>query len=504
MGEEKKTPFIPDFFRRTYSTFVPEWLKPGKPASSVAAGVSKALGPSLPYVAQPAGKALLVKGGHCVIPHKGIFPLDVKIQGTRIESIGENLSDPQALVMEVRGKYVFPGVIDPHVHLGIFNGFDTEIVTETRSALLNGVTTLGLYLGGQDSYLGKLDQTIAEIEKSSLCDIFIHLVILNRRQLEEVPVYFSRYGITSFKTYMCGIPGLIPEVEDDFLLDLMEKVSSLGPDAILNIHAENYRIVQRATEKLKQAEPLSESLAEWERSHPAFAEAEAIQRAALLSKETGTRIYFVHVSSGKGIQSARDLKQKSKNLFFETTSPYLTLDLEQDLDLLYKMVPPIRTREDQKALWEGLADDTVDTIGSDHTPMSSGQKKTSVNLWDVPPGYPAVGTHLPSLLDRATGNGLPLARLVEKMTASPAKIFGLYPRKGTLLPGSDADLVIVDPNLKKEATPETAASRSDYCLHQGRILRGWPVAVIKSGQWLTPDSLERSRGSFRAKYLRRI
>ena len=143
-------------------------------------------------------------------------------------------------------------------------------------------------------------------------------MILNRRQLEEVPVYYSRYGITSFKTYMCGIPGLIPEVEDDFLLDLMEKVASLGPDAILNIHAENYRIVQRATEKLKKAEPLSESLAEWERSHPAFAEAEAIQRAAFLSKETGARIYFVHVSSGKGIQAARDLKQKNKNLFFET------------------------------------------------------------------------------------------------------------------------------------------------------------------------------------------
>jgi dihydropyrimidinase len=365
------------------------------------------------------------------------------------------------------------------------------------------VTTLGLYLGGQDSYLAKLDEIISKIEKRSLCDIFIHLVILNRRQMEEVPVYYSRYGISSFKTYMCGIPGLIPEVEDDFLLDLMEKVSSLSSDAILNIHAENYRIVHRATERLKKTEPFSESLTEWERSHPAFAEAEAIQRAAFLSKETGAKIYFVHVSSEKGIQSARDLKQNSKNLFFETTSPYLTLDLEQGLNLLYKMVPPIRRRRDQKALWQGLADDTVDTIGSDHTPMSSGQKKASVNLWDVPPGYPAVGTHLPSLLDRAAGNGLPLARLVEKMSASPAKIFGLCPGKGTLLPGSDADLVIVDPSLRKEATPQAAASRSDYCLHQGKILKGWPVAVIKSGQWLTPDNLEQVMRSFGGRYLRR-
>jgi len=504
MGEEKKTPFIPDFFIQDSSTFVPEWLKSVKPASAGTAGGSGARGFARPSVPQSGGKALLLKGGHCVIPHQGIFPVDVKIQGTKIESLGENLSDPQALTVEVRGKVVIPGVIDPHVHLGIFADFDAELVTETRSAVLNGVSTLGLYLGGQESYLDKLDDIIAKIEKKSLCDIFIHLVILNRSQLEEVPVYYSRYGITSFKTYMCGIPGLISEVEDDFLLDLMEKVSSLGPDAILNIHAENYRIVRRATERMKKAHPLSESLTEWERSHPAFAEAEAIRRAAFLSKETGARIYFVHVSSEKGIESARDLKQKSKDLFFETTSPYLTLDLEQDPDLLYKMVPPIRSRKDQKALWEGLADDTLDTIGSDHSPMSSAQKKTSVNLWDVPPGYPAVGTHLPSLLDRAAANGFPLARLVEKMCASPAKIFGLYPAKGTLLPGSDADLVIVDPSLRKEATPQSASSRSDYCLHQGKTLKGWPVAIIKSGQWLTPGNLDRVRGSFRAKYLRRV
>jgi dihydropyrimidinase len=502
MGEEKKTPFIPDFFRQTPSSFVPAWLKAADHAS--AAGGTRAQAAAGPPPAGSRGKTLLVKGGLCVIPYKGIFPFDIRIKGAKIDTVGENLSDPQAMTVDARGKYVLPGVIDPHVHLGIFADFDTEIVTETRSALLNGVTTLGLYLGGLDSYLPKLDDILAKIEKRSFCDIFIHLVILNRKQLEEVPLYCSRYGITSFKTYLCGIPGLIPEVEDDFLLDLMEKVSGLGPDAVLNIHAENHRIVQRATERLRKAEPLTESLATWEKSHPAFAEAEAIQRAAFLSQETGAKIYFVHVSSGKGIQSARDLKQKSRNLFFETTSPYLTLDLEQRLDLLSKMVPPIRSREDQAVLWGGLADDTVDSIGSDHTPISAAQKKTSVNLWEVPPGYPAVGTHLPSLLDRAATNGFPLARLVEKMSASPAKIFGLYPRKGTLLPGSDADLVIVDPGLTKEATPQRAASRSDYCLHQGRGLKGWPVAVIRSGQWLTPERFDLSGGSLGAKYLRRI
>ena len=127
-------------------------------------------------------------------------------------------------------------VVDPHIHLGIFAPFDTEIVTETQSALLNGVTTVGLYLGGTQPYLKILDEIIQKIQDLASCDIFLHLVILNHQQLEELPVYYSRYGITSFKTYMCGIPGLIPEVEDDFLMDLMDQVSALGKDTILNIH----------------------------------------------------------------------------------------------------------------------------------------------------------------------------------------------------------------------------------------------------------------------------
>jgi dihydropyrimidinase len=389
------------------------------------------------------------------------------------------------------------------VHLGIFADFETEIMTETRSALFNGVTTIGLYLSGQESYLPLLDATIGKIEKCSFCDVFIHLVILNRKQLEEVPVYASRYGIRSFKTYMCGIPGLIPEVEDDFLLDLMERVASLGDDAVLNIHAENHRIVSRATESLKKTDPFMSSLAQWEKTHPALAETEAIQRAALLSQASGARIYFVHLSSGQSVRLAGELRKKHKRLLFETTSPYLTVDFEEEIDLLYKMVPPIRSREDRHSLWDGLAEDVIDTIGSDHTPMSTAEKKRSVNLWHIPPGYPAVGTHLPSLLDHAGKSGFPLSHLVEKLTSSPAGIFGLHPQKGNLLPGSDADLVIVDPALKKEATPKTAASRSDYCLHQGEILTGWPVAVIKSGQFISFDSVEEPKPGVKSRYLAR-
>jgi dihydropyrimidinase len=486
----KTSPFVPDFLKHTQTPFLPAWIKKAGPGRSFPAETPSFTG------------SLILKGGHCVLPHQGLLPLDVMIREGKIHALGENLSDPMSDTVEVRGKILFPGTIDPHVHLGIFADFDEEIVTETRSALFNGVTTIGLYLGGEESYLSALDEVIEKIEKHSWCDVFIHLVILNRRQLEELPLCASRHGVTSFKTYMCGIPGLIPEVEDDFLLDLMEAVACLGRGAVLNIHAENHRLVSRATERLRKRASDSDSLAEWEKTHPDFAEAEAIQRAAFLSKETGARIYFVHLSCARSVQMAAELKKKNQNLFFETTSPYLTLDLKTDADFLNKMVPPIRHKKDQQALWEGLATDVLDTIGSDHTPVSL-KDKTSGNLWDIPPGYPAVGTHLPSLLDRARKYRFPLDRLADKTTTAPAGIFGIYPRKGALLPGSDADLVIVDPMVKKEAAPKKAASRSDFCLHQGEMLTGWPVAVIKSGRFISLESPEDTARPVKGRYLRR-
>ena len=164
---------------------------------------------------------------------------------------------------------------------------------------------------------------------------------------------------------------------------------------------------------------------------------------------------------------------------------------------------PSIPKDDQNSLWSALTEDVLDTIGTDHTCMSLEEKKVDANLWDIPPGYPAVGTHLPSLLDAAKRSTFPLSTLIEKITASPAKIFGVYPKKGTILPGSDADLVIVDPILEKEVTPEMAASRSDYCLHEGKKLIGWPVAIVKSGKIITRDNFEQEKDSIRGRYLKR-
>jgi len=489
--------FIPHYLKKERGKpFVPTWLGEADRPSSLGTD-------SFPTLEETGTSPLLLKGGVCVVPYEGLLPMDIRIEEGRILEIGEDLPEAGARIVPVRGKYVIPGILDPHVHLGIYAEFQDELATETRSAVLNGVTTIGLYVNSEESYLPMLEDTIRRIGEISLCDVFIHLAIFNRKQLEEIPLYHSRFGVTSFKTWMCGIPGLIPDAEDDFLMDLMETVASLGKGAVLNIHAENHRVVARATEKLKRKDPSSRSLSTWEESHPGFGEAEAVERAARLSDESGARIYFVHLSSKEAVQSAASLKHRRKNLYFETTSPYLTLCLEQNLNLLYKMSPPIRKREDQDALWEGLREGTLDTIGTDHTPMTREQKGAAPDVWGTPPGYPALGTHLPSLLHEAGKRNFPLERLIEKMTAEPAKVFGLFPRKGTFLPGSDADLVIVDPLLEKAVTHQAAASRADYALHEGKRLTGWPVAIIKSGRILDP--VQGSQGVMRkiGRYLER-
>ncbi len=469
-----KLPFVPEIFKGPGRVFVPDW------AGADVRGRSPALQEN---GLSSEGKTLILKGARCILPGQGIVPLEIKIHGSRIAALADHFPDTGEESLELGGRYVAPGLVDPHVHLGIFAPLDTEIITETRSALMHGVTTIGLYLVERESYLPQLDRILRRIEETSHCDVFLHLAILTPEQLKEIPLYHARYGITSFKTYMCGIPGMIPQVEDDFLADVMEAVADLGTGAVLNIHAENHRIVSRALARERRQEPDPATLEAWERSHPAIAEVEAIQRAVTLSQQSGVQIYFVHLSALESAEAATEIKARHRNVFFETTSPYLTVALEEHPGVLYKMTPPIRYRRDQDALWSALASGAIDTIGTDHTPMSFKEKTASANLWEVPPGYPALGTHLPSLLHAARERGFSLAQLVEKLTAAPAKLFGLYPRKGSLLPGADADLVILDMQLERQVMPEAMGSRADYCLHQGKHLCGWPVGVIQGGRY---------------------
>ncbi len=488
--------------------FLPDWSE--LPAGTRSAAEPAGTNPFLPdwtlaheEPGRSGNRPIVVRGGQCVIPGHGLLEADVRLEDGRVSALGRNLVDRGCEVVPAEGKLVIPGVVDPHVHLGLFAPFEIEAFTETRSAVLNGVTTVGLFIGGQGSYLPVLESVIAHVRERALADVFVHLAIFTKQQLDEIPLYASRYGVRSFKGYMAGIPGLIPSLDEGFLLDLMSAVAAVGPDAVLCVHAENWRIVDWATARVQASQPEAISLRDWSETHPGFSEAEAIQRAVLLARQSGVRIYIVHLSSREGLETVRRLRREGYGLCVETTSPYLTLSYDSLMGPLVKMVPPIRAAHDQEALWSGLRDGSIDTIGTDHTPMTRGEKRPDPGLWKTMPGYPAVGTHLPALLDGARRRQFPVATLVEAITARPARIFGLYPRKGSLLPGSDADLVVVDLACEQPVSAELAASRADYALHEGRSLTGWPVAVIKSGRLLSPGALKENRAVRLAQYLPR-
>ena len=207
-----------------------------------------------------------------------------------------------------------------------------------------------------------------------------------------------------------------------------------------------------------------------------------------LAKRTGVTLYLVHISSKEAIGTLAGLKSGSVHV--ETTSPYLTIDDASALGVYAKMAPPFRDRASVDALWQGIAQGVVDTIGTDNVTMTSIEKNVSGGMAEAVPGYSALPTHLAAVLDEGYHRrGFSLETLIPLMTSNPARIYGLQPEKGNLLPGSDADIVVLDIDRVKTVDPKMLGSRSDFSLYQGKTLKGWAAATIKSGKIATLDGV---------------
>ena len=425
---------------------------------------------------------LVVRGGIVVLPEAGRVALSVCVKNGKIAALTtENAVGKQ--IIDARGKYVFPGIVDPHTHLGLYAPLETELETETRSALIGGVTTVGAFFNHTGSYLPTISMLENTVPRYARIDVVPHFTLRDNQQLSELSAYSAR-GMNSFKMYMCGVPGLFPHQEDGFVLSAMQRLKELYADPVLCIHAENTSIVDYATESM--ADLSIGNLEQWAQTHPNIAEGEAVIRSAYFSQQTGVRTYVVHNSCKESMEALR--KVKHDKLFVETTSPYLTRDTQSDIGVRGKMLPPFREPESRLALWQGIRDGIVDTIGTDNVTMTLAEKKYDQGMSDADPGYPALATHLVSVLNEGFfKQEIAIEKLVPLMTMNPAKIFGLYPRKGTLLPGADADIVIVDMERAQRVDPAKLMSRSDFSLYQGEEMRGWPVCTIKGGRVAVVD-----------------
>jgi dihydropyrimidinase len=430
---------------------------------------------------------LTVRNGTLVIPGIGRLKADVGIADGKIAVISEDLSQSAADAYDAIGRTVLPGIFDPHIHIGNERSFESEAETETRAAILGGVTTVGIFLRSlEDSYFQHLPAFSNAMNDRSYVDSVFHPQIFTEKQIEEIRSYAEQFGIRSFKFYMSGIPGIVKSVSDDVLLHGFRTVASLGQDAVACVHCETGALIDRARSELKLRKPEG-SLADWEDAHPAVAEALAIQTALYLANIAGAHLYVVHLSSRHGLEVVRSARRAGMRFTVETTTPYLGIDSSDPNGFLAKMVPPVRTPEHQAALWDGLREGSINTVGTDNTSRALATKKPEAGLHGSRPGLPALGTHLPALLHYGRIHGVPLEILIERATRSPARVYGIYPQKGTIAVGSDADLVIVDLEQERVVRAQDLQGMSDFSPFEGKRLRGWPVATIKGGKIVARD-----------------
>jgi dihydropyrimidinase len=206
-----------------------------------------------------------------------------------------------------------------------------------------------------------------------------------------------------------------------------------------------------------------------------------------LAKVAGAHLYVVHLSSKQGLEAVRNARRQGLRFTVETTTPYLGIASDDLNGFLVKMVPPVRTKEHHDALWQGVMEGSINTVGTDNTSRALASKKPEAGLHGARPGVPVLGTHLPALLHYGRLRSVPLELLVDRATRGPAKVYGIYPQKGTIAVGSDADLVIVDLDLEKTVRAEDLGGMSDFSPFEGKRLRGWSVATIKAGDIVARD-----------------
>jgi dihydropyrimidinase len=272
--------------------------------------------------------------------------------------------------------------------------------------------------------------------------------------------------------------GVIDGIDDGFMFDCFLALGKYN-HAPACIHAENIEIGWVLRRKLQEAGRTD--LQAWEENKPDYTESEAIRRALYLGEISNCPIYIVHVSSKKGLDEIREFREsRYKKVYAETCTHYLMFTSDSGLGVMGKVSPPLRYKDDLESLWQGVADGTIDTIGSDHVARKKETKSGTV--WEASGGYPGVATLLPLLLSEGVNKrGIKLERIAELTSYNVAKAFNLYPRKGTIEIGSDADLTVIDLNLEKEVKWSDLCSLSDYTIYEGWKLKGWPVSTIVRG-----------------------
>ncbi len=446
---------------------------------------------------------LRVHNARVVTPH-GTVSGGVAARDGIIVDVGARSNLPDAdETIDAEGNYLIPGFIDPHVHWGLsryefeyHEGLEHDFETETRGAVHGGVTSVVNFLLQKEPYVPDMDFFRRAGEENSYIDFAYHAIVHQDHHVEEIEA-LAEEGIRSFKVFFNWYKHASPELGIDHsdagrTYKVLDRVSEI-PDGVVMFHAENEDLAIERREEL-QAEGRND-LAAWSEASPSVAEAMQIEQIGRLTEYTDSRAYVVHMSTGEGVDVCERFQEQGVNLHAETLPAFLTHTYERDdLGVWGKISPPLRGEESKKRLWEGLRTGVVETVGTDHCPhrIEFKEKDTGKHgdIWDAIPGdNNGIEYFLPVMMSEGVNkNRISMERLVEVCSSNNAKRFGLYPRKGAIAEGSDADMVIVD--LEKSAVVDDDfyhTMEPRYSTFHGMELTGLPTHTIVGGEVVVED-----------------
>ena len=392
-------------------------------------------------------------------------------------------------VIDASGKLIFPGGIDPHVHLdmpfmGTYSSDNYE--TGTRAALFGGTTmVIDFILQKQGNSLrAALEEWRSRSDNNCISDYSFHMAVtdFNDQTKPEIQEMIEKEGIVSFKTFMAYKGALM--IDDRQMVGLMEEVKKHG--GLINVHATNGDMIDYLVAKNRSEgnrAPIYHYL-----SQPEITEAEASERFADMAYYTGCPGYIVHLTCEGALNAVRNALKRNQKLYVETCIQYLVLDAslyETDFEgAKWVMSPPLREKKDQETLWAGINQGVVQVVATDHCPFKWEQKLMGKDDFSkIPNGHPAIEHRMELLFSEGVQKSkITLNKYVEVTSTNAAKIFGMYPQKGTIAPGSDADLVIFDPNEKHSVGANSHHMNVDYSAYEGWKLTGKVKTVVLRGQ----------------------
>jgi dihydropyrimidinase len=445
----------------------------------------------------------IIRGGQ-IVTSSQVYESSIAISGEKIAAIGpEHLLPPADKYIDAAGKFVLPGLIDSHVHLDGHDNYELGAMAAARAGLTTLIPFGSYNLEGDETLPEAINRSKEEFANNALVDFAFHFMLQNRPDILKGLPQALEMGVKSYKMFMTYKKRPWRMCDDDYICNAMDLVASGG--GVMQLHCESGNIIEYLENKLI-AEGHSHPT-DFPRACPDWAEEEAINRAVNMSEATRCPTYVVHLSTHLGMERIKQAQSLGQRVWTETCPQYLLLsDAEMaKVGPLAKIGPPLRAEDgpDREAMWRGLEQGHTSIVSSDHSPHPQELKQVG---WDnifvtpdgasVPFGSPGLETIVSlTYSEGVVKRGLPIWWLARVMSENPARIFGLYPRKGVIQVGSDADLLIIDPQTDRVITAKDHQSNAGYTLFEGWEVKGTPWMTLLRGQvLLNQGNLEQQPG----------